>query len=256
MPQPSVRPSRFIDPTSGVRFDQPNFSEPSSKHSSKCREENGRPSDSSIFGSFSNAEFDRIDLELIGQLIHRRFRRVQAGNCAGAAHVGSAADVSFGASKRHAQIGHTVLERRRLAAILVMSIKYGPRVNIIVLHRNELAVARCAQANALLCARAVPDSLEHHLAANDELHWFAKLPCGGRGKRTQCVHGNSLLPKPEPTNFVITRTFSFGRPNICASTLRKLTTPCDDSYSVKVVPSQIAVVACSSSGLWVSAGVT
>ena len=72
----------------------------------------------------------------------------------------------------------------------------------------------------------------------------------------QCVQGNSLPPKPEPTNFVMTRTFSFGKPNICASTLRRLTTPCDDSYSVNVDPSQIAVVACSSMGLCVSAGVT
>src|SRR5437667_2663340 len=30
-----------------------------------------------------------------------------------------------------------------------------------------------------------------------------------------------LPPKPEPTNFVMTRTFSFGKSNICASTLRK-----------------------------------
>ena len=43
MPQPSVRPSRFIEPTSGVRFDQPNFSAPSSKHSSRWRDENGKP---------------------------------------------------------------------------------------------------------------------------------------------------------------------------------------------------------------------
>ena len=52
MPQPRVTASRFIEPTSGVRFDQPNFSAPSSKHSSKWRDENGMPSDSSIFGSF------------------------------------------------------------------------------------------------------------------------------------------------------------------------------------------------------------
>ena len=30
IPQPSVSPSRFIEPTSGVRRDQPNFSPPSS----------------------------------------------------------------------------------------------------------------------------------------------------------------------------------------------------------------------------------
>src|SRR5262249_22750792 len=72
----------------------------------------------------------------------------------------------------------------------------------------------------------------------------------------QCVHGHSLLPKPDPTNLLMTRTFSCGRPNICARTPRRLTTPCDDSYRVSVDPSQIAVVACSSSGLCVSVGVT
>ena len=33
MPQPRVRPSRFIEPTTGLRFDQPNFSAPRVKHS-------------------------------------------------------------------------------------------------------------------------------------------------------------------------------------------------------------------------------
>ncbi len=37
--------------------------------------------------------------------------------------------------------------------------------------------------------------------------------------RAQCVQGQSLLPNPDPTNFVMTRTFSFGSPNICARTL-------------------------------------
>ena len=32
----------------------------------------------------------------------------------------------------------------------------------------------------------------------------------------------------------MTRTFSFGNPNICASTLRMLTTPCVESYSVSI----------------------
>ena len=71
----------------------------------------------------------------------------------------------------------------------------------------------------------------------------------------QCVHGNSLPPKPEPRYREITRTFSFGSPNICAMTLRAFTTPCVESYTVSDDgPSQIAVVACSSMGLWVSGG--
>src|SRR5207302_5569431 len=51
IPQPSVKPSRFIEPTLGVRLAHPNFSAPSSKHSSKWRDENGMSNDSSFFGS-------------------------------------------------------------------------------------------------------------------------------------------------------------------------------------------------------------
>src|ERR671919_350311 len=49
-PQPSVSPSRFMEPTTGLRFDHPNFSAPSVKHSTRCREENGIFCPSSIFG--------------------------------------------------------------------------------------------------------------------------------------------------------------------------------------------------------------
>ena len=51
IPHPSVRPSRFIEPTRGLRFDQPNFSAPVDRHSFRCREENGIFNPSSIFGS-------------------------------------------------------------------------------------------------------------------------------------------------------------------------------------------------------------
>ena len=34
------------------------------------------------------------------------------------------------------------------------------------------------------------------------------------------VQGQSLPPKPEPMNFVMTRTLSFGTPSICASSWR------------------------------------
>ena len=54
----------------------------------------------------------------------------------------------------------------------------------------------------------------------------------------------------------MTRTRSCGKPNICARMPWRLKTACDASYSVNVDPSQIAVVACSSMGLCVSAGVT
>src|SRR6478609_554346 len=43
IPQPNVRPSRFIDPTAGLRLDQPNLSAPSWKHSSKFLNEKKSP---------------------------------------------------------------------------------------------------------------------------------------------------------------------------------------------------------------------
>src|SRR6267142_892070 len=52
IPHPSVKPSRFIEPTAWVRFDHPNLSEPRSKHSTRWRDENGSFEPSSILGSF------------------------------------------------------------------------------------------------------------------------------------------------------------------------------------------------------------
>ena len=71
-----------------------------------------------------DAELDRVDLELIGQLVHRRLGRVEPGHRAGAAHGGRRADVAPGAAKGHAEVGHAVLERRRLAAVLVVVIEH------------------------------------------------------------------------------------------------------------------------------------
>src|SRR5215472_9051939 len=99
------------------------------------------------------------------------------------------------------------------------------------------------------------DGVEHHLAGSTNLTGLPSCRAAAAASG-HSVHGHSLLPKPEPTNLVMTRTFSFGRSNICASTVRRLTTPCEDSYSVNIAPSHIAVVACGSSGLCVSDGVT
>ena len=92
----------------GRALDQPNFSPPSSKHSSRWRDENGTPSDSSIFGSFRTRSLTGIDLELLGQLVHRRLGGIEPGHGAGAAHVGGGADVAPGAAERHAEVGHAV----------------------------------------------------------------------------------------------------------------------------------------------------
>ena len=100
-----------------------------------------------------DAELDRVDLELIGQLVHRRLGGVEPGHRAGAAHGGRRADVAPGAAERHAQVGHAVLERRRLAAVFVVVVEDRRVVDVVVLERDELAVGRGAEPHALLrCA--------------------------------------------------------------------------------------------------------
>src|SRR5207253_11021782 len=56
--------------------------------------------------------------------------------------------------------------------------------NVVVLERDEFAVAGGAEAHALLSARAMTDRLKHHLAADHEFHRLAELPRRGRGERT------------------------------------------------------------------------
>ena len=65
------------------------------------------------------------------------------------------------------------MERRGFTAVLVVMVDHRHMVDVIVLQREELALTRCAHADALLRACAMPDGLEHHLAADDQLHRFA-----------------------------------------------------------------------------------
>ena len=109
---------------------------------------------SSMLRFIENAELDGIHLEPLGHLIHGRFGGIKSGDCTGAAHVGGCADISPGAAEGHAQIGNAVMVVRGFAAVLVISVGHRHVVDVIVLQRHELAVARRAQANALLSARA------------------------------------------------------------------------------------------------------
>src|SRR4051812_27682728 len=104
-----------------------------------------------------DAKLNGIHVQLTGQFVHRRFDRIKAWYSARAAHIGPAADVSPGAAKGHPQIGHTVLECRAFAAAFMMSIEDRPCVDVIVLQRNQLAFRCRSQADALLCARPMPN---------------------------------------------------------------------------------------------------
>ena len=101
-------------------------------------------------------------------------------------------------------------------------------VDVVVLERDELAFRRGAEPHLLLGARAMTAVWNVILRLSTSLTGLPSCRAAATASG-QCVHGQSLLPKPEPTNLVMTRTFSFGKPNICASTPRMLKIPCDSS---------------------------
>src|SRR5262245_37694381 len=130
-------------------------------------------------------KFHWIDLELMRHFIHRGFSRVQAGHCARAAHIGAAADVSLRAAERNAQVRYAVMKRSRLAAIFMVRVEHRPLIDVIVLQRDQFALWRCADTDALLGARPMTDGVEHHLAGEYQSHRPAELPRCSGGERTQ-----------------------------------------------------------------------
>ena len=70
-----------------------------------------------------------------------------------------------------------------------------------------------------------------------------------------CGQASPLLPNAPPTKGDSTRTFSVFSPNRSHSISRTPNTYCEASCTVSLSPSQAAVVACGSSGLWFSRGV-
>ncbi|MNT66204.1 hypothetical protein D3C72_2042510 [compost metagenome] len=79
--------------------------------------------------------------------------------------------------------------------------------------------------------------------------------CAAIAASTTCDHTEPLQPKPPPTNGQTTRTFSAGMPSVPDTALRTPVMYWVESYSVSSSPSQLAIVACGSIGLWFSIGV-
>ena len=114
------------------------------------------------------------------------------------------------------------MERRGLAAVFMMRIEHGAsgRCNrAAVKPACPLWLRRCGRA-----AGCAADDRPSGTSSCGSAPVCTGLPtCRAAAAASgQCVHGNNLLPKPEPTNFVMTRTFSSGRPNICARTLAQV----------------------------------
>ena len=215
-PQPSVRPSRFIEPTPGVRCDQPNFSAPVRRHSVRCREENGKPVLSSTFGSLLRRNSTGSMIQLDREFVHRRFDREQAGHGAWPAHRGRRTDIALRRAPK-SRAGSACCRGTGVASPQFSAYSSSDRalIQVVVTQRRERAVRIGAQAHALLRDRPVADVLEHHLAVHDELHGRPSVRAAAAAS-SECGHGHSLPPKPEPRYREITRTFSCGTPSICS----------------------------------------
>ena len=136
-----------------------------------------------------------------------------------------------------------------------MDVEHRRLVHVVLQKRDELAVRGRQVALAAACAAGGRLFETSSCGLTTSLTGRPSFRAAATASGV-CVHGHSLPPNPDPRNLLMTRTFSTGKPNICASTLRQFTIPCVESYTVNIEPSQLAVVACSSSGLCVSVGVT
>ena len=140
------------------------------------------PIPSSIFRLVQDAEPNRVDLELIGQFVHRRLGRVESGHRARARACQTASRCCAGRDRMSragsARCSGTASPRRNLRD----SCRASTVVDVIVLERDELALRRGAEPHTLLSARTMTDRLEHHLAADHELHRLAELPRRRRGQ--------------------------------------------------------------------------
>src|SRR5437763_11556915 len=82
------------------------------------------------------------------------------------------------------------MKRHRLASVFVIVIENCMVVDVVVLERDQLSLSGGAETHPLLRARTMTDTLEHHLAAEDEFDRFAQLPRRRDGERT-------MRPGPE-----------------------------------------------------------
>ena len=137
IPQPSVSPSRFIEPISGLRFAQPNFSAPVVRHSFKCREEKGMPSPSSICGSLSRRSWTGSILSAMASSSIADSVANRPGTAPGPRIGVGVPTLRRASAEVTRRFGHAIHERRRLAAILLVVVEHRGVVDVILPQRRQ-----------------------------------------------------------------------------------------------------------------------
>src|SRR5471030_454470 len=169
IPHPTTRPSRRIEPTVAVRFDQPNLSAPSVRHSARCRDENGTFRLSSMAGSLISRKWSGSILSLMASSSTADSSANKPGTAPGP-RIDVLGAMSRRAGCRHLQVRRAVEIACRLTAILFACIQACCLIDVVLLQRCQTSIACCRQAYALLRARTVAHVVEHHLPGQHQLH--------------------------------------------------------------------------------------
>ena len=162
-PHPRIRSPLRMEPTSGVRRAQPNFSAPTCRHSLRCREEKGLFFSSSVrVSSESRIRTGSFFSLMASSSIADSARKT--GNGAGAAHGGGRADVATTRAEVTLRFG-AVEERWASPQFSRMS---SPIAGVVAVVLLQVRVACHRVSRRVACVAGCADDGrvgEHHLAA-------------------------------------------------------------------------------------------
>ena len=156
LPSRALSPSRRIDPTFGSRSAPAEFL--CAKRQAFLRWRTRTAAQAFVdLRLVAQTQLDWIHIELDRQLIHRgSARTVPAPRPARASTWASR--IALGQPRGDAQIRHAVHVRRRLAAILLVIVEDRCGIDVIMLQRDELAVAARRRGGCAARCRPMADS--------------------------------------------------------------------------------------------------
>jgi hypothetical protein len=189
-------------------------------------------------GLVADAQFDRVDVERDGKLIHGAFEREEADRLARRAHRNGGRQVQIDLAVRIpavlARIAGTRAEHRRFEFI-VAGLVTRPRFMRL---GKDMALRIRAQANALHGVGAVPHDVKELLAGEGKLDLAARGPGGQRGQHRVGLY---IELATEAATDISGEAASALRPGVGIWF---------DVWTTSRSPSQLAIVACGSIAAW------
>ncbi len=129
-------------------------------------------------GVVEHAQLDRIDLQRVGHLVHRRLERVHPRVFAGSAHVGRAGKIELDDAVRHPHVRRGIHGARGTGESFDVVANGVGLADALMDHRHELAVRACAEGDALFGERTVAVGEIRLAARQGDLDRAADHACG------------------------------------------------------------------------------